>query len=78
MKPYIQPAIERVPSNVILHCGTNDLETCTDPEQNVGNLINLAKSMERDKNNQIISELTPQNDELHKKAKEINEILARE
>ena len=26
MELYIQPKIERAPSNVILHCGTNDLK----------------------------------------------------
>ena len=55
---YIQPTLERAPSNVILHCGTNDLKTSTDNEQIAENIMNLAKSMKIDKNNVIISELT--------------------
>ena len=57
-EPYIQPTIERAPSNVILHCGTNDLKTSTDHEQIAKNIINLAKLMKIDENNVIISELT--------------------
>ena len=77
MEPYIQPTTERAPSNVILHCGTNGLKTSTDLEQIAEN-INLAKSMKTDKNNVVISELTPRNDQLNKKAKEVNEVLTRE
>ena len=55
---YIQPTLERAPSNVILHCGTNDLKTSTDREQIAENIMNLAKSMKIDKYNVIISELT--------------------
>ena len=49
MESYIQPTIERAPSNVILHCGTYDLKTSTDPEQFAENMINLTKSMKTDK-----------------------------
>ena len=65
MESYIQLTTERAPSNVILHCGTNDLKTSTDPEQIAKN-INLAKSMKT--NNVIISELTPRNGQLKKKS----------
>ena len=41
VESYIQPTIERAPSNVILHHGTNNLKTCTDPEQIAENIINL-------------------------------------
>ena len=78
MESYIQPTIERAPSNVILHCGTNDLKTSTDHEQIAENVINPAKSVKVDENNVIISELTPRNDQLNKKAKEVNEVLTRE
>ena len=65
MESYIQLAIERAPSNVILHCGTNDLKTSTDPEQIAENIINLAKSMKTDNKGVIISELAPRNDQLN-------------
>ena len=77
MEPYIQPTTERAPSNVILRRGTNGLKTSTDLEQIAEN-INLAKSMKTDKNNVVISELTPRNDQINKKAKEVNEVLTRE
>ena len=76
MESYFQLAIEHAPSNVILHCGTSDLKTSTDPEQIAENIINLAKSMKRDKNNVLISELTPRNDQLNKKAKEVNAVFS--
>ena len=72
MESYFQLAIE----HVILHCGTNDLKTSTDPEQIAENIINLAKSVKRDKNNVLISELTPRNDQLNKKAKEVNAVFS--
>ena len=75
---WSQLTIERAPNNVILHYGTNDLKTSTDPEQIVENTINLEKSKKTDKNNVIISELTPRNDQLNKKAKELNAVLSRE
>ena len=75
---WSQLTIECAPNNVILHCGTNDLKTSTDPEQIVENTINLEKSKKTDKNNVIISELTPRNDQLNKKAKELNAVLSRE
>ena len=78
VESYIQPTIERAPSNVILHCGTNDLKASTDPEQIAENIINIAKSIKTDKNNVIISELTPQNDQLNKKAKKLNDASTRE
>ena len=77
MESYIRPTIERAASNAILH-GTNDLKTSTDLDQISKNIINIAKSMKTDKNNEIISELTPQNDQLNKKAKEVKEALTRE
>ena len=78
MESYIQLAIERAPSNVILHCGTNDLKTSTDPEQIAENIINLAKSMKTDDKDMIVSELAPRNDQLNKKAKEVNDVLTLE
>ena len=78
MEPYIQPTTERAPSNVILHCGTNALKISTDPEQIAESIIDLAKSVKTDKNNVVISELTPRNDQLNKKTKEVNEVLRQE
>ena len=77
MESYIRPTIERAASNAILQ-GTNDLKTSTDLDQISENIINIVKSMKTDKNNVIISELTPQNDQLNKKAKEVKEALTRE
>ena len=61
MDSYIQLTIERAPSNVILHYGTNELKAFNDPEQVAENIISLAKFMKTDKNNVLISELTPRN-----------------
>ena len=74
----MQPTTERAPNNVILHCCTNDIKTPADPEQIAENIINFTKSIKTDKNNIIISSLTPRNDQLNKKAKEVNEVFTRE
>ena len=78
IESYIQPTIERAPCNAILHCGTNDSKASTDHEQIAENSINLPKSMKTDKNIVIVSELTPRNGQLNKKAKEVNEFLTQE
>ena len=78
MEAYIQPKIEHALSNAILHWGTNDLKTLTDPIAIAENIINLAKSMKTDINNVIITELTLWHDQLNKKPKEVNEVLTRE
>ena len=57
---------------------TNDIKTSTDPEQIAENIINLAKSMKTDNEDVIISELAPRNDQLNKKAKEVNDVLTLE
>ena len=67
IESYIQPTVERAPNSLILHCGTNVLKTSTDPEKIAENIINLAKSVEADKNNVIISGITPRNDQFNKK-----------
>ena len=46
----------------------------TNPEKSTEN-INLSKSMKADKNNVIISELNPWNDQINKKGKEVKEAL---
>ena len=61
-----------------MFCGTNDLKTSNDLEPIAENIIKLAKSIKADKNNVIISELTPRNDQFNKKAKEVNGVLTRE
>lgn len=69
MEPYIQPVIQGASSNIILHCGTNDLKTSSDIEQIPENIINLEKYVKADENNAIIFGLTPRNDQLNKKKK---------
>ena len=63
MESCILPTKEHAPSNAILYCGTNDLKTSS--EQITANIINLAKYMKADKNNVLISKLTPRNDQLN-------------
>ena len=43
MESYIQPIINRDPSNITIHCGTNDLKSSDKPEETAERIINLAK-----------------------------------
>ena len=60
---------------IILHCGTNDLNSNRTSSQNAGEIIDLALSLKSDKNKISIPLLTPRSDKLNNKASELNNRL---
>ena len=61
--------------HIILHCGTNDLNSDRTSSQIAGEIIDLALSPKSDKNKISFSLLTPRNDRSNKKASEVNNRL---
>ena len=75
MESYIQPIINRDPSNIIIYCGTNDLKSSDKPEETAERIINLAKKWKMITNSVMISEITPRWDTLNQNAIYVNSIL---
>ena len=77
MKYYVKPTMKYKNDLLILHFGTNDLRSdkCTD---NIANeIINIGIQMKTEKNEIMISGITPRgdNENLDKKGSEVNKIL---
>ena len=76
MKDYIKPTLlELDPEHVILHVGTNNLNSPLPPKEIAHGIIDLAKSMKTDNRNITISTIIPRGDKLNNKANEVNNFL---
>ena len=63
------------PDRIILHCGTNDLNSDRTYSQIAKEIIDLALSLKSEKNRISVSLLTPRSDKLNNKANEVNNRL---
>ena len=76
MHNHVKPTVRDFdPDYIILHCGTNDLNSDRTSSQTAREIIDLAISMTSDKNKISISLLTPKSDKLNKKASGVNNCL---
>ena len=76
MKWYAKPTIEEKPENVILHCGTNDLNKEAEPHEIANEILNLATSIAREAGSNImISGIVPRKNYLNRKVTDVNKIL---
>ena len=76
MKDYIKPTVRELdPEHVILHVGTNNLNSSLPPEEIADGIIDLAKSMKTDNRNIAISTIISRGDKLNNKANEVNNFL---
>ena len=60
---------------VILHCGTNDLNSNKTAENISKDIVKLAQSIESNKTSVVVSSILPRNDHLNNKAKDVNDNL---
>ena len=75
MTSYCQPAIDKKPSNIILHCGTNDMN-CEKSEVDIATeMLTLAHSIKAKGINVIISGLVRRGDILESKRIKTNAII---
>ena len=72
MHSYSWPTMKRNPSCVILHVGTNDLQSDNTALEIANEIINLGKKLKSINNDVIISGIIPRRDKWNEKAKDVN------
>ena len=78
MKDYVKPCIHKNdPDHVILHIGTNQLNSKLLPKRIRKSIIDVAKNIKSEKRSVSISDVVPCNDDLNNKASEVNRELSR-
>ena len=76
MTDYVKPTINDFdPEHIIIHVGTNDLNSERTASQISNSIINLQQSLKSINNTVTISLIVPRNDELDNKAHEVNNRL---
>ena len=69
-KCHVKPTTEENPKNIILHCGTNDVNDDSDPQNVAEEIVELAKSTSKDCNsNVIVYGIIPRYGKLNKKVR---------
>ena len=75
MHDHVKPIVRDFDTDhIILHCGTNDLNSDRTSSQIAREIIDLAISLKSDKSKISISLLTPRSDELNNKASAVNNL----
>ena len=73
MHDHVKPTIRDFnPDHIILHCGTDDLNSERTASQIARSIIELALSLKSKDNKTSISLIVPRNDNLNSKASEVN------
>ena len=76
MYDHAKPTIREVnPEHIILHVGTNDLNSEKTASQISNSIIDLANSLKNETNNIHVSLIVPWNDNLNNKVNEVNNCL---
>ena len=76
MYDHAKPTIREVnPEHIILHVGTNDLNSEKTASQISNSTIDLANSLKNETNNIHVSLIVPRNDNLNNKVNEVNNRL---
>ena len=76
MKDYLKPSLRQNPDHVVLHVGTNDLDSNKDPELIAKSIADLASTVKKDTCEVTISNIVVRNVKFKKKAEEVNAHLA--
>ena len=78
MKEYVKPCIrENDPDHVIMHVGTNEMNSKLPPERIAKSVIDVAKKVKTDTRSVSISGIIPRNDNFNNKVMEVNKELAK-
>ena len=76
MHDHVKPTMRDFnPERVILHVGTNDLNSDKTASQIANSIVELALSLKNDNNKIYVSLIVPRNDNLNNKVNEVNERL---
>ena len=75
-KWHVKPTTEQNPKNIILHCGTNDINDDSDPQNIAEEIVELAKSISKDCNSNVtVSGIVPRYGKLNEKVRSVNLLL---
>ena len=78
MKDYVKPCIrENDPDHVIMHVGTNEMNSKLPLERIAKSVIDVAKKVKTDTRSVNISGIIPRNDNFNNKVMEVNKELAK-
>ena len=76
MKWHVKPTKEQNPKNIILHCGTNDINAYSDPQNIAKEIVEQAKSTSKDCNSNVtVSGIVPRYGKLNEKVRSVNRLL---
>ena len=76
MKDYAKPCVkDENPDHIIMHIGTNDLNSEINPELIAKSIADLANGMVSEKRKVTASGIIPRNDKWNKKVEEVNQHL---
>ena len=76
MKRHVKPTNEENPKNIILHCGTNDINDESDPQNIAEEIVELAKSISKDCNSNVtVTGIAPRYGKLNEKVRFVNRLL---
>ena len=72
---YIKPSLKTKPNRIILHCGTNDLNSTKNAEEIAGSIISLALSSTSDNTVVSVSGIVARSDKFASKARDVNKFV---
>ena len=76
MKWHVKQTTEQNPKNIILHCGTNDINGESDPQNIAEEIVELAKPISKDCNSNVtVSGIVPRYGKLNEKMGSVNRLL---
>ena len=75
MEHHIIPTLKRSPSLLVIHCGTNSLQSKKSADQIAHDILKLASRAKTNENEVIVSSLIARRDALNHKGTEVNKCL---
>ena len=76
MNWHVKPTTEQNQKNIILNCGTNDINDESDPQNEAEEIVELAKSISKDCNSNVtVSGIVPRYGKLNEKVRSVNRLL---
>ena len=70
-----KPTQEKLPAEIIINVGTNELYSDKEPKDVANDIMKLAKSVKTDASKVAVSTILPRKDKFNSKAKEVNPLV---
>ena len=75
MHSYSWPSMKKNPSRIVLHCGTNDLQSSDSADDIAKQLMTIACNLKSESNEVIVSGIIPRCDEWNEKAMMVDNVV---